>query len=87
MAEFVRRVFGRGKITIPFELRELLEIGDGDLVRFRIVEVAREPKTDAERENAQSVEVFHASLQPDEEREPAGPKIVEVRPKRGPSLP
>lgn len=39
MAEFVRRVYEKGKITIPKELRGLMGIEEGDYVRLKIVEV------------------------------------------------
>ena len=46
VAEFVRRVYEKGKITIPKELRGLMGIEEGDYVRLKIVEVvsANSPK-------------------------------------------
>ncbi len=41
MEQFVARVFGGGKVTIPKRLRELLGVGDGDYVRMSVVEVAK----------------------------------------------
>lgn len=45
MAEFVRRVYEKGKITIPKELRGLMGIEEGDYVRLKIVEVVAADKT------------------------------------------
>ena len=39
--EFVRRIYEGGKITIPKEVRELSDIGEGDYVRVKIVDVIR----------------------------------------------
>jgi bifunctional DNA-binding transcriptional regulator/antitoxin component of YhaV-PrlF toxin-antitoxin module len=39
--QFVARVFQDGKVTIPKRLRELLEVEDGDYVRFALVEVIK----------------------------------------------
>lgn len=39
--EFVVRVFGGGKVTIPKRVRELLDVGDGDYVRLSLVEVVK----------------------------------------------
>lgn len=39
MDEFIRKVYERGKITIPKELRDLYGVKDGDMVRLRIVDV------------------------------------------------
>jgi len=39
--EFVARVFGGGKVTVPKRLRELLGVEDGDYVRLGVVEVLR----------------------------------------------
>ena len=41
MDEFVRRVYERGKITIPKELRDIYGVTDGDMVKLKIVEVVR----------------------------------------------
>jgi len=41
MEQFVARVFGGGKVTIPKRLRELLAVGDGDYVRMSVVEVIK----------------------------------------------
>jgi AbrB family looped-hinge helix DNA binding protein len=38
---FVRRVYERGKITVPKEFRDLLDVEDGDLVEFEIVGVVK----------------------------------------------
>lgn len=37
--EFIRKVYERGKITIPKELRDFYGVHDGDLVKLRIVKV------------------------------------------------
>ena len=41
MEEFVARVFGGGKVTVPKRLRALLGVGDGDYVRLGVVEVLK----------------------------------------------
>ena len=41
MEQFVARVFGGGKVTIPKRLRELLGVVDGDYVRMSVVEVVK----------------------------------------------
>lgn len=41
MDEFVRRVYERGKITIPKELRDIYGVADGDMVKLKIVSVVR----------------------------------------------
>ncbi|NIR87326.1 hypothetical protein GWO13_07065 [Candidatus Bathyarchaeota archaeon] len=39
--EFVARVFGGGKVTVPKRVRELLGVEDGDYVRLSLVEVIK----------------------------------------------
>jgi hypothetical protein len=39
LEEFVARVFGGGKVTVPGRLRELFGVADGDYVRVVLVEV------------------------------------------------
>jgi len=39
--EFVAKVFGLGRITIPQYLRELLQIETGDIVRLTIEKVEK----------------------------------------------
>lgn len=41
MDEFIRKVYERGKITIPKELRDLYGVKDGDMVKLRIVKVVQ----------------------------------------------
>ena len=41
MEEFVARVFGGGKVTVPKRLREVLGVADGDYVRLGVVEVLK----------------------------------------------
>ena len=36
---FVAKVIGRGKVTIPVWIRELMGVRDGDYVRLEFVEV------------------------------------------------
>lgn len=38
---FVRKVGQRGIMTLPVELREVMEIQDGDIVEFEILGVVR----------------------------------------------
>lgn len=42
MDEFIRKVYERGKVTIPKELRDLYGVQDGDLVKLRIVKVVQQ---------------------------------------------
>jgi AbrB family looped-hinge helix DNA binding protein len=39
--EFVVRVFTRGKVTVPKQLRERFGVEDGDYVRLALVEVLK----------------------------------------------
>jgi bifunctional DNA-binding transcriptional regulator/antitoxin component of YhaV-PrlF toxin-antitoxin module len=39
--QFVARVLGGCKVTVPKRLRELLRVEDGDYVRLGIIEVIR----------------------------------------------
>ena len=39
--EFVARVFGGGKVTVPKRVREVLGVEDGDYVRLGVVEVLK----------------------------------------------
>ena len=41
MEEFVVRVFTRGKVTVPKQLRERFGVQDGDYVRLVLVEVSK----------------------------------------------
>lgn len=41
MDEFVRKVYERGKITIPKELRDIYGVADGDMVKMKIIRVVR----------------------------------------------
>jgi bifunctional DNA-binding transcriptional regulator/antitoxin component of YhaV-PrlF toxin-antitoxin module len=42
--QFVARVFGRGKVTIPLAVRDVLNLEDGDYVRVSITEVIKRSK-------------------------------------------
>jgi bifunctional DNA-binding transcriptional regulator/antitoxin component of YhaV-PrlF toxin-antitoxin module len=44
VGEFVVRVFTRGKITVPSQLRELFSVKDGDYVRLVLIEVLKKGK-------------------------------------------
>lgn len=46
---FVRKVGRRGILTVPNELRELLEINEGDIVEFDLLAVVRKKRDRAER--------------------------------------
>ena len=41
LEEFVVRVFTRGKVTVPRQLRERFDVEDGDYVRLVLVEVLK----------------------------------------------
>lgn len=43
---FLRKLGQRGSLTLPSELREVLAIGEGDIVEFEVIGVVRRsPKT------------------------------------------
>lgn len=37
--KFVRKLGDKGQITVPKEIRDLMELHDGDIVEFQIVNV------------------------------------------------
>jgi AbrB family looped-hinge helix DNA binding protein len=41
LEEFVVRVFTRGKVTVPKQLRDRFDVEDGDYVRLVLVEVLK----------------------------------------------
>ncbi len=45
---FVARVIGGGKVTIPRDIRDLLDIKDGDYVRISLNAVIRKTKSKGE---------------------------------------
>lgn len=55
MDEFIRKVYERGKITIPKELRDLYGVKDGDMVKLRIVKVVQ--ALDEERRQIKEIDV------------------------------
>lgn len=57
MDEFIRKVYERGKITIPKELRDLYGVHDGDLVKLRIVKVIQAMEEGRRVEREQEIEV------------------------------
>ncbi|MEK6986287.1 MAG: AbrB/MazE/SpoVT family DNA-binding domain-containing protein [Candidatus Thermoplasmatota archaeon] len=38
---FVRKISDRGVLTIPTEVREALDVGDGDIVEFEVLRVVK----------------------------------------------
>lgn len=38
---FVKKVNDRGVLTLPAELREALDVGEGDIVEFEVVRVVK----------------------------------------------
>lgn len=55
---FVRKVNDRGVLTLPSEVREALDVDDGDIVEFevlRIVKKGRSAKPDAAAPTAPAV--------------------------------
>jgi AbrB family looped-hinge helix DNA binding protein len=52
MDEFIRKVYERGKVTIPKELRDLYGVKDGDLVKLRIIKVIEGMEDQRQKERA-----------------------------------
>ena len=44
---FVRKVNDRGVLTLPFEVREAMDVDEGDIVEFEILRVVKKAKTPA----------------------------------------
>jgi AbrB family looped-hinge helix DNA binding protein len=38
---FIKRISDRGTVTLPSDVREALELQDGDIVEFEIVEIVK----------------------------------------------
>ncbi|MDD5502415.1 MAG: AbrB/MazE/SpoVT family DNA-binding domain-containing protein [Candidatus Thermoplasmatota archaeon] len=57
MVAFIRRVYEKGKVTIPKELRELHNIENGDLVKLQIIGVVEAD----ERTTRRSTDAFQKS--------------------------
>jgi bifunctional DNA-binding transcriptional regulator/antitoxin component of YhaV-PrlF toxin-antitoxin module len=57
MDEFIRKVYERGKVTIPKELRDLYGVNDGDLVKLRIVKVIQAMEEGRKVQREQEIEV------------------------------
>lgn len=57
MDEFIRKVYERGKITIPKELRDLYGVHDGDLVKLRIVKVIQAMEEGRQVEREEEIEL------------------------------
>lgn len=55
MDDFIRKVYERGKVTIPKELRDLYDVKDGDLVKLRIIKVVQ--AADKMREEGHAIDV------------------------------
>lgn len=49
---FLKKVAGRGNVTLPSDIREAMGIEDGDIIEFQIVGVVRR-KDEANRETTQ----------------------------------
>jgi AbrB family looped-hinge helix DNA binding protein len=60
MDEFIRKVYERGKVTIPKELRDLYGVKDGDLVKLRIIKVIEGMEKERAIDVAIRVEPEHA---------------------------
>lgn len=45
---FIKKIVERGNVTIPSDVREALEIDEGDIVEFEIVSVVRRTDRDAD---------------------------------------
>ncbi len=71
MDEFIRKVYERGKITIPKELRDLYGVHDGDLVKLRIVKVIQAMEEGRQVEREEEIEVTARF------EDPAGPNRVQ----------
>lgn len=57
MDEFIRKVYERGKVTIPKELRDLYGVQDGDLVKLRIIKVIQAMEEGRKVQREQEIEV------------------------------
>lgn len=42
---FVRKVNDRGVLTLPSEVREALDVDDGDIVEFEVLRIVKKGKT------------------------------------------
>jgi len=42
---FVRKVNDRGVLTLPSEVREALDVADGDIVEFEVLRIVKKGKT------------------------------------------
>ncbi|PKK81797.1 MAG: hypothetical protein CVT47_00545 [Thermoplasmata archaeon HGW-Thermoplasmata-2] len=60
MTAFIRRVYEKGKITIPKELRELHDIENGDFVKLQIVGVVEKDRASKRQHGA--VNSIHDSI-------------------------
>ncbi len=38
---FLKKVGGRGNVVLPSELREAMDIGEGDIVEFEVIGIVR----------------------------------------------
>ena len=45
LMRFVRKVNDRGVLTLPFEVREAMDVDEGDIVEFEILRVVKKAKT------------------------------------------
>lgn len=45
---FLKKVAGRGNLTLPSDIREALDIDEGDIVEFEVVGIVRKKESASE---------------------------------------
>lgn len=61
--KFVRKVGKKGSVTIPKELREVLEVHEGDMVEFEVLMVVH-PKDEQIKGSSSTEKRTHAGANP-----------------------
>ncbi|MEK6975348.1 MAG: AbrB/MazE/SpoVT family DNA-binding domain-containing protein [Candidatus Thermoplasmatota archaeon] len=61
---FVRKVNDRGVLTLPSEVREALDVADGDIVEFEILRIVKKGKVSLEATPAPTTPPTPAEGQP-----------------------